>query len=621
MIQIMVFFISPLLGTLILERICNKNFSYKQSALYYASIFMITNILCLAAIALVSKNGGFTLGNSDAYSTQFIFKYLLSSLLISCVIIPIVYKLWPDRQTIYANTYAKIENFLIHKKSSVAEYLRKNKASFMMVAVSFAIFMFLMCYKLMNSALWGDELVEHNISMLAIKDGSMYKSVIGTYQPPLYNWVAHFWLKINSESLLWFRLLNILLGVISGVYLYKTQLAVFKSKILGCASLLTLGICYRWIYVVQECSEYTLMLTFLFATIYYYSQYKNTNHLRYELLFIFGCIGAMYSQYGAAFIVGPLLIIHFIDKLRSDASVMRQLRTCIIYIVCLFAFALPLYSKYLKIQLMNNKIAQYANSSIGIADTKGIATQFGLNVAWLWNVNNFEIIKIILSWIWIPFFAALLFVAAKRHKGSSLLPLSLTLLLGYVAHYFLVVMHIYAMVHANKSSGFFSRYSYFYIPVLAFIIPGGIYAIVNAALPKGNTIKCISASVVLASAFVICWPAIDTNWHKAYDDIYASLWMENKGYDETTYLTGGCCFDAFEWYVEKEYGYEYGDDVHNANDIDYKKLPKNFWVWKTNWSTEKYDEIMEKAKAKGYSAEIYDEHGLVRFSKNTSKKK
>lgn len=612
-VQILCLFCCPLIGTFIFEKVNQKDFNRKERLFVYVLMVIIVNVLCMAAIILISKNGSFVLGNPNQYTARFVFKYLLTSFFFSCIACPYGFLLWKRRKAIASDLYKKTEVRLTGMANAYKEYSTEHKGECILTWITFAVFLFLMVYKLMNSALWGDELVEFVISSKSILNGDMYKSVISTYQPPLYNWLMHFWLLIDNQSILWFRLFNVVLGMVSGVFLFFAQVKLFKNRILACMSLIVLGICYRWIYVVQECSEYALMLTSLFAAIYFYISYKEDNKFRDEILFVLSCVAAMYSQYGAAFIVGPLLIIHLIDVLRTEKDLMLKFRTCLFYFFSLMFFAMPLYFKYLKIQMENNRIAAYANLGINIKELGGVLTQFGLNVGYLWNLNSIEFLKIVLSYAWIPFILVFLLVGIKKHNGTALVNLVLTLIVGYIAHYFLVVMHIYAMIHPNESSGFYSRYSYFYIPILAVLLPGGIYAIVNALMPRFSRAKILVAYVAVIVLFATCWPAINQNWHKASDDLYAKYWVENGGYKEPTYLSGACCWDAFKWYVTKPYGKSYGNNVHDASEIDLRNLPETFWLWRTNWSGEIYDTILNAAIEQGYDIQEIYHGGLARL--------
>lgn len=54
----------------------------------------------------------------------------------------------------------------------------------LIVILCMGFFVFMMVYNLMHSALWYDEWVEYYISSAEIKNGTMYKMMIKTLQPP-----------------------------------------------------------------------------------------------------------------------------------------------------------------------------------------------------------------------------------------------------------------------------------------------------------------------------------------------------------------------------------------------------------------------------------------------------
>ena len=98
---------------------------------------------------------------------------------------------------------------------------------------AFCFFVFMMVYKLMNSALWYDEWIEYYFSQKSIMNGELYQSVISTFQPPLYNFLMHFWLKI-SDSLLWFRLFNVVIGAVGGWFYtmhYEKRIAILQRHV------------------------------------------------------------------------------------------------------------------------------------------------------------------------------------------------------------------------------------------------------------------------------------------------------------------------------------------------------------------------------------------------------
>jgi hypothetical protein len=79
--------------------------------------------------------------------------------------------------------------------------------------------------RFMDDSLRFDESMEYMISHSKFSD--MYHLIISTFQPPLYNFVMHFWLCIN-DSVLWFRLSNIFFYSIGTLGLIMTVRYVVK---------------------------------------------------------------------------------------------------------------------------------------------------------------------------------------------------------------------------------------------------------------------------------------------------------------------------------------------------------------------------------------------------------
>lgn len=117
------------------------------------------------------------------------------------------------------------------------------------ISACFLFFFFMMRFNLMHSPLWGDEWVEYYYSQESIITGDLYKAIISTFQPPLYNHLMHLWLKI-SQSLLWFRLFNVAIGFITAIFIYKTNRKQYSKKV-GAISIVALAVCYRWVYCIQ----------------------------------------------------------------------------------------------------------------------------------------------------------------------------------------------------------------------------------------------------------------------------------------------------------------------------------------------------------------------------------
>lgn len=469
---------------------------------------------------------------------------------------------------------------------------------------AFAFFLFTMLYNLMHSALWGDEWVEYTYSQEAIGTGALYERIISTFQPPLYNYVMHFWLKVNS-SIEWFRFFNVLLGGIAGVFLFLTVKRMYSRKTAAIA-LCGLAVCYQWVYCIQECSEYALMLFFLFAALYFFVEARYQFTYWKMIFLILACVGAVYSQYGSAFVVLPLLLLFYLGNLlEKGVRLSRKLWISASYLISVFAFAAPLYFSFLQKQLERNEIANHAmDFSLGILKDApftlghiiGYFFSFEAQAAWKWVWGLVSVLLLLAT--------VLLFIKGQLDWTKKFL--IITLWFAYALHYLLVQLHIYAMVHPNQSSGFFCRYSYFYIPLFCVILPMVISELCALNL-QWNIRKGLTLA---AGAGVLCmflsFHSLLGNWNKTYDDQFAEIWMEEKGWEDTTYLLGLAHY-GFEYYVSHADGYQEGYLNRATQTVDVNNLAPRFWVWRTNWGAnqDSFQTIIDKAAALGYHVKIY----------------
>lgn len=472
--------------------------------------------------------------------------------------------------------------------------------------VAFVFFIFMMCYNLTHSALWGDEWVEYTYSQRSISNGELYNSIISTFQPPLYNFVMHFWLKLN-QSVLWFRFFNVLLGAASGIFLFKTIEKIYNRKTASTV-LVFLGACYQWIYCIQECSEYALMLTCLFGMLYFYVLTMEQFKYRRMVAFILFAVLAIYSQYGSAFVAVPLLCIFFVSKI-FDKGTERKQKMIIVssYLFSLLTFAVPLYSLFLKQQLEHNKISEYT-VEFSVELLQDFPFTLGKIIGYLFNLGTGDAWNTLMSIVGFILIVISIYLVIKGNMDWLKKSLVITLWFGYILHYFLVQLHIYAMIHPNDSRGFLSRYSYFYIPLLALVLPIIIkefYSLKKSAdvlLSKYFLTAFLGIVLCLSGGFVL------ENWNKAYDDQFAEIWMENEGWNDTTYLYG-VAYYGFEYYVSHSIGYQDGYLDNAIREVDNDNLPSRFWAWRTNWNGDGWQATIDAAKAQGYTVIIYQDSG------------
>lgn len=476
----------------------------------------------------------------------------------------------------------------------------RNTKRYLAAAAVSAFFIFTMCYQLMHSGLWGDEWVEYTVSMQSIRDGSMFASVRETYQPPLYNIVMHFWLSVNT-SLLWFRSFNIAAGIASGIFMFLTvrRLCGFRSALYA---LTALACCYRWIYCIQECSEYALMLTFLSGALYFYVRAYEDGKTTDCLMMVLFCVAAIYTQYGAAFAAVPMLSIYFISVfLRRDILLRRKAAAAVIYGSAAVFGAVPLMRNYLFAQMMRNELLEKPHPDWRrmLGD---IPTALGKILGYFYAADKAEALYTIYTVLGIVILAAAVLLVVNKKEEPLARSLALILLLCYLLHVAAVVSEIYGVTHPGNVKGYPSRYSYFYMQLFVVVFPVlASFIFKNIA----ERVKRPAALFLGAAGGVLLFISLyylSFNWEKALDDRFADIWYERGGMQEVTFLTGRPHTGA-EYYITHHEGYRKGDMDLVMTSISIEELPDSFYIWDTNWGGEMLEPLLESAADRGYRTE------------------
>ena len=110
------------------------------------------------------------------------------------------------------------------------EYIKKGEKY--IVGFVFLLYLSVAGYKLTNAPLWFDETIEYWFSKVmfgelpfesvgTVGSVNMYQRIISTFQPPLYNFVMHFWLKFGDGEW-WFRFFGVAMGFLGMTAVFKT---------------------------------------------------------------------------------------------------------------------------------------------------------------------------------------------------------------------------------------------------------------------------------------------------------------------------------------------------------------------------------------------------------------
>ena len=473
---------------------------------------------------------------------------------------------------------------------------------------AFALFTFTMLFRLMHSPLWGDEWNEWRFSQAPFRGGKFLAAVTDTFQPPLYNVLAHFWLAV-SDSLLWFRLLNIPLGWLAAAILYRT-VAERNGRPAGAAAVCALALCNQWVWCIQECSEYTLMLLFLFLALRAFVRTWETFSWKSLVLFLAACVGAMYSQYGAVFVVAPFGAALWLRTAAWRRVPFRRAAAVTgAFAFCGAAFGLPLWYWFLRVQMAHNQIAGHA-VSFSWELFRGFPFALGEMAGWFFALENLP------SWglagsIACAALLAAVAVSAFVLRGSAWRALSVCLLATYVLHFVLVRLQIYAMIRPGLSAGFLCRYSFFLLPVLAFWgSAAAADALRGLRRVRSRPLRFAVAAGFAAAALAVAGNSfvhVLRNRHKAWDDEFARIWVENRGWEHRTFLTGFSRPGFLHWVGRRM---ELTDIPRGTVAYCIKHpLPDAFWIWQANWNPESAFDTLEEAKRRGYEVPVECRHG------------
>lgn len=343
------------------------------------------------------------------------------------------------------------------------------------------VYFIVACYKLTYASLWFDEAIEFYYSSHLFssfvpvpggqdfpQDGNMYQKIIVTFQPPLYNFLMFFWLKI-SDSEWWFRFAGVVAGYCGSIGIYKTvkQYCNWKWATL---SMLTFFSIYHVLYFIQECAEYNLLLAFIPWTIYFFFNVLTNKSWKSIILFIVFSILPIYSQYGAAFAILPMLLLVFIDTILSKDW--YSLKKILIGYICAFIFAaIPLYVFFLKPQIAHQPVKTISGMTSFFYDNilydffKSFFEIFKWNIISPNIMNNPAIVSIFTISIFILIVVCSYFFFKSKNKILKYLIISniITLCLYYLS--VKTKIYAYPIYAKNGWNGFMSRYGLFFIPL------------------------------------------------------------------------------------------------------------------------------------------------------------
>lgn len=468
--------------------------------------------------------------------------------------------------------------------------VKKSNAEIIFAAFSFALFFFVCCHKLLNASLWYDETIEYWYSKIMfgalpyeeasgnIYSTNMYQRIVSTYQPPLYNFVMYFWLKLH-DSEYWFRFSGVVFGMIGVIGVFKTVKLLSKNT--WAASLSVIFTTFTWclIYYYQECAEYSLLLTTLFWMLYFFVRLVDEPSVKNIICFTCSAVLPVYSQYGAAFPVAVFLLAALLYVIFKKEKKLTM-AVVVAYTVAFVVFALPLIFLFMKPQLYH----QHGGSSgfTKIVFEGGFFRDFYksfLNV-FKWNLfQNYATsgVKLILGVIFLLALCCFIFGKSRIFKIMAVANVFV-----YVPYFFAVKSGLYA--NTEYGAGFGNRWNLFFIPLwltMLFALAAETRSVLAAFDDKlarekhrAAGFQFVFIGVFLSFIFsyaVKNWhQEISANWYKQNARGAVDTWFKNEGFKVPTVISS-YGRNAFYYYL-----------LHHGNNSD--SLEENLLC--VDWSHE-----------------------------------
>lgn len=400
------------------------------------------------------------------------------------------------------------------------EYLKKGEKY--IVGFVFLLYLSVTSYKLTNAPLWFDETIEYWFSKNMFGElpfesvgtaGSvnMYQRIISTFQPPLYNFVMHFWLKFGDGEW-WFRFFGVAMGFLGMIAVFKTVKKIGNAYIASMAVFFC-SFVYQLVYYWQECAEYCLMLASLFWTIYFWFRLMEQITPKNIILFTVSAIIPVYSQYGAAWAVAGMIVAAYIYVLRSKN------KTCIMtvhvsYAAALIVFALPLYFLFLKKQMLIQQRGEIALQAVDWNMSLLHDMIHNFKVVFQWNfAASFSDAAINICIVVSSFAVLFVLFAGKNNVIKTFVAVNI---FTWLIYYFSVKTYLYAY------GSFGNRYHLFLIPmwiILFFAVGINLYQMMADRLLENKNVfpfcfAIICACFIFGISFFSWNKTIKYNWDK-----------------------------------------------------------------------------------------------------------
>lgn len=292
----------------------------------------------------------------------------------------------------------------------------------------------------LNQSLWLDEA----ISVMAVKEFNfsdlLTKYMILDFNPPLFNIILFFWLKIFPASEIIVRLPSLILGLLTCILVYKIYKLFFKKTKGANIAMLLLATSPLHIYYSQEARMYSLAAFSTTLAIYFFLKLNKEREISLKNL-IFSSLSlslALYSHYLCWLILPFLSFYIFLPLFKKEKSIednKKNFYQCQkIFFALFFAFLsqlpwLPYFFKQLVTGQRAAELSPIWSQTVGALSLKAVILLPVKFIIGRTNFANFYFYVLIVFLIGILFFYFLL-KAFKKEAGFFILWLVSPILLA-----------------------------------------------------------------------------------------------------------------------------------------------------------------------------------------------
>lgn len=458
-------------------------------------------------------------------------------------------------------------------------------------------------YHLTYSGLWYDESIEYWFSK-SIKGNvpggrwydSMYERICSTWQPPLYNILMYLWLHLWDTEF-GFRFFGVLVTLIGCIGVYATIKCVTKSDVWSAMATCLYGASYTVVYYTLECAEYYLVMCFVVWSVYFFIQSITTEKTQSLIGFYLCACLAVYSQYGAAFVIAGLYFALLLKVIKEKNIKMLRKHLLFSAVVLIF-FVLPLLYFFLLPQ-MQVKVVTDANNHIPDINKNIIFDFFeGMYRTFEFSfqpVNMPEALGVIMGILFLSIVVITGITIHKSEEYKGYRYLYYANIVTWLGYWLAVKFKFYA--YTPYGSGFGKRWGVPLTPLWFLSLIILIYIWVEVLQKKKGTLyKPAKQFIVIIYIlyFAINIFGVHDGWKKDSMREITDVWYKEKLYKKET-LVNQYSDANFQFYLVHDARYK---ETHQENIRD-------LGFWSRNTEGQKLYEEMNKLLGTDWSEEYY----------------